>query len=122
MEIKNIWESDNFLRRQMTGRIQASEVIDSILKLSGDERFDNLKFILGDWSQAELEHFTGEDVKQLCVIAETISKSNAQIRNAIVTGNKEANQAVAQLYVLTKPLKWKVKVFQNIENARDWLS
>ncbi|NQZ58565.1 MAG: hypothetical protein HRT88_14000 [Lentisphaeraceae bacterium] len=56
------------------------------------------------------------------IFAKTLARSNSRIKNVIVTPLKEDVIALASYYeIAAEGLGWKIKVFQNLQEARNWL-
>jgi len=121
MPIEFIWESDEFLVRKMTGRVQLNELIDSMLEMSGDPRFDSLKYLIGDWQGADQVDITEADFEAGRQFLDAISLSCGYIKNAVVINDDERSRKLAEMYKDDHNEKWTVKIFYDINEARAWL-
>lgn len=122
MTIQHHWEEKGLLIRY-TGRTSGQELINSALELSGNARFDEIKYIIGDWSASEPGGITSEEVEALVACLRAIAQSNPRIINPSILPPEEHRQALVAFYVaLTQDLPWNTDWFHTEEEARDWIS
>ena len=122
MTIKLEWETKQLLVMQYTGVVQGQELLDISLKLSGDPRFDDLRFILSNWANVKKTKVSTKDVKNLAAYVSAMAKTNGNIKNATVVSNTEEGEALATFYEhLTQGISWQVAHFKEEKAARAWL-
>jgi len=123
MATNTTWEGNQGLLRVYTNAVNADDVIQATLSLSGDSRFDELRYIIGDWSLVEEISMTPDDITKIVHFVETVAKCNPRIRHAIVLPQGEAYQVLGSLYEWeTIHLPWTIKVFRTLEQARSWIN
>ncbi|ABD79792.1 hypothetical protein [Saccharophagus degradans] len=121
MAIHDIWESKSTVITQYSGRVNGQELIEASLKKSGDDRFDDVRIIIGDWSRISHVDITPEDVKALVACLRSISKINPYAINASVINQDETGNALAAWYkFLADDLSWKIGIFHTMDEARAW--
>lgn len=121
MAIHDIWESPTTLIVQYSGRVTGQELVESSLKKSGDDRFDDLQFIIADWTHIHEVDITPEDVKTLVACLRSISKINPHAMNATAIKQDETGNALVAWYkFLADDLSWKIGIFHTVEEARAW--
>lgn len=106
-----------------TGEVTGSELVDGALHKSGDMRFDNVKFILSDWTRASKVRVTPEDVRTLVACLKPISRICPQARmGSIVNPDPTGNALVAWYKFLADDLSWDIEIFTSHEDAEAWCS
>lgn len=119
MSYKNIWEEEG-LYRIFSGVTSGVEVLDANLSLHGDPRFDNISYVLNDFSQIEDFKVSDMEITLIANIDSAAEKSKADLKIAIVATfipllewiSKYAEKMVNSCY--------EVKLFDNLEDARQW--
>ncbi|MBV1877177.1 MAG: hypothetical protein KUG79_06010 [Pseudomonadales bacterium] len=121
MAIELKWESKKLLVMNYLGRVSGLELLDTTLKLGGDPRFDDLRYILSDWSGIDKADISAEHVKELVAYVTAMSQTNATIKNASVTAKDETGRALVAFYQhLTRSISWQIQYFENTDDARCW--
>lgn len=121
MAIHDIWESPTTIITEYSGRVNGQELIEASLKKSGDDRFDDIRFIIADWTEIHHVDISTEDVKALVACLRSISKINPLAMNATVINKDETGNALAAWYkFLADDLSWKIGIFDNMDDARAW--
>lgn len=123
MAIELDWESERLLCMRYTGMVHGRELLSTTLEISGDQRFDDLRYILSDWSNIKKTDISVDDVRVLAAYIKSMSKINGKIKNATVVSKDEAGQALASFYKhLTRDAAWDVDSFNTSEAARSWFA
>ncbi len=122
MAIINKWEQRG-LHTRYVGLTPAAELLSSAQGLTSDMRYDDLKYIIGDWSESESSDIEPEDIQELVALIKALSITNPRIINAVILPkDSEQGQALTSFYVLlTEDIAWPTKWFATIEDARDWI-
>ena len=98
----------------VTGR----ELIDHALRQSGDERFDSLRFIIGDWSQVKKTEISPDDVRELIACLIPMSRLCPNAKNASIVKRNETGVGLAAWYRhLGAQLSWQIDIFHSPEEA-----
>lgn len=90
------------------------------LKISGDQRFDDLCYLLSGWSSVEETNISADDVIKLVAYVSSMARTNDRVTNAPVMSKDDAGQARVSFYqFLSRDLPWKKKRFYDAQDARD---
>lgn len=121
MSHHNTWE-ENGLYRKFIGNITGEEILTSNLTIHGDSRFDNLKYVINDFTQIVEFDADEIDILKISTIDKVGSRSNSYLKIAIVA-TSEPLLVCAHLYckqMLDSPLG--CKIFNHVDDAYRWLS
>lgn len=113
------WE-DNGVYWKYTGNILAKELVESISEIYGDPRFDNLRYKLVDLSEIDSLEIDNKDVMSLAYKHKAASISNPNIKNAIII-KAELKELADKFANILDDSPWDVGVFDNIDDANNWL-
>lgn len=121
MSVKNNWEK-NGLYIQYLDHVNGDEMLEAALKVSGDPRFDDIRYVISDWSRATTTAIDPEHVRTLVAYVNAMAKTNAKVRNATVMHGDEERKATVALYgVLASDTPWDIDFFDTMEEARAWI-
>lgn len=121
MAVIHHWENWG-LHTCYVGFNTGEELLSAALEVSGDPRFDQINYLIGDWSGSESSNITMEDVQKLASYIEAFSRSNSNILHPSVLPEGESRQAMVALYaMLTEDIPWTVTWFDTLEEARAWI-
>jgi len=121
MTIKHHWEKHG-LHTQYIGNLTGKELLKAALDTSGHPRFDELRYVIGDWSYALETTTDPADVEELIAYITAMAFTNPTIKNASVMNEKESNQGLVSLYaLLARELPWDVRSFHTLQEARVWV-
>lgn len=117
MSISLHWEAHGVLR-VCRGDIDFEAYMQSIAELHNDLRFDTLRYIIEDFTQAGALHIAPNDVDM--VIASTIGAaySNPHIRMAAVARSEPLRLLLAQFF---QPSPYVNRLFDDLSAARGWI-
>jgi len=121
MSVKHNWEV-KVLYIQYHGAVTGEEMISSALRVGGDARFDDLRYIISDWTDCSESNVSVEDVEKLAAFVAAMAKTNAHITNLNVMHEDFNRQAFVNLYMyLTDKVPWQELAFRTLDDARVWL-
>ena len=121
LAIEEIWESKDILLIVYSGTVNGRELLESSLKISGDERFEDARLFLADWSNIERVDISPEDIKQLVACLRSASRLCPHAKNASVIPMNDTSTALLGWYkFLADDLSWEVEVFPSMDKARAW--
>ena len=120
--ITDYWINDGqLLLTRYTEFVTGEELIQSALRKSGDMRFDNVRYILSDWTEVGRVQASTEDIKALVACLRPISQICPDAKSAsIVKPDPQGNALVAWYKYLADDLSWQVEIFASIEDATVW--
>ena len=115
------WEEKG-LCRQFTNKISGEEVLKMNLKLQGDSRFDDIRYVINDFTEIVDFDFSDIDIQKISVMDQAASMSNPNIKIAIVS-TLEPLLVWIKLYCESmKGSPYKCEIFDHIDNAHKWAS
>jgi len=117
----NRWE-ERGLVKVFTGDISGEEVLKSTSEVHGDPRFDNLKYVINDFLQVDDARATDQDIARLAAIDRAASRSNPNIRIAVVTKREDIRHWAEQYVKYSVDCPYETQLFTDIEAARSWIS
>lgn len=103
-----------------SGNVSGQEIIHASTEIYGDPRFDDLKYKLVDFSNAESIEISEDEIKLITYQHAAAAKSNARIKNAIVFDMDDERATLFTDY-LVKLSSWEVRAFENLPEANDWV-
>ena len=114
------WKEKEF-QATFTGIVTSQEILKMVFGFYGDERFDRIKYNLVDFTGADSLKTNEKEIKEIAYLDMAAARSNPNIKVAIAAGHdfiKEMSQLYAE-YSDESP--WQVKIFNTLEEARQWL-
>ena len=115
------WSSKELLHVKYCGVLSGEEAVDASIRMSSDQRFDDLRAIVVDTLAITENTAKPEDVESLISLSRIMSNTNPRIRNALVLNNDENTEALAALYTFfAQDLVWDVKMFHKLNEAKAW--
>ena len=121
MPITHQWLSKKLLHTYYTGIVTGREMLNAAIEVSSDPRFENIRMIIGDWSDISNAEISIDEVKELAAYVAAVVESFPRILNATVVANYESGLARAAYYDdLAKKSPWQTKTFSNISDAKHW--
>lgn len=118
MPISLHWEQRGVVRTAV-GDIAADELFNSVADLQNDPRFDALRYVVEDFSEAGTVALDEASLDMLIASAIGAALSNPYIRIAVVLRSPQlyrlARQFAAQSPYITR-------TFSTLEAARDWIA
>ena len=103
------------------GKISGQEIIDSTIVIYGDSRFDDLKYKLIDFLDAEIIEISNDELTLLAYQHKAAEKSNPNIKNAIVV-RPEFDELAKKFVAFFDDSSWLAQVFHDREEANNWLA
>ena len=122
MSIVHNWEK-NGLYIQYLDHVTGEDMLDDALVVSGDPRFDNMRYVISDWTQATTTAIDTHHIHQLVAYVKAMARSNPKVKNATVMYDDEDRKAMVALYgLLADDTPWKIDFFNTLEEARSWVA
>lgn len=115
------WKIPNTIYTQYLDLVTGEQLVEYALIACGDNRFDNLKFIIADWTLVKKTQISAQDVKELVACLISISRICPKAANATIVRRNEDGMALAAWYRhLADMLPWKIDIFHSVEEAFDY--
>ncbi len=119
MAYSNTWEEKG-LYRVFTGITSGLEVIDSNLSIHGDPRFDEIHYVLNDFTAIEGFEVSELDISLIANVDKAATMSKPILKIAIVTTCSDLLQWVEKYLQRMSDSSYTCCVFDNLEDARKW--
>lgn len=104
-----------------TGIVTGTDMLRSNIEVYGDERFDDMRYQLVNFLNAESFDMTTEEVKEIAYRDKVAARSNPRVNVAVVATN-DVIQALTRLYAeYSGSSPWKTELFETVEEAKKWL-
>lgn len=119
MSYKLDWERDGVYWKYY-GNVSGKEIIEASTAIYGEPQFDTLKYKLVDFLDAETIKMDKDEVALIAYQHRSAERSNPYVKNAIVikpSGSELANNFAA----FFSDSFWEVQIFQNLDEANNWL-
>jgi len=121
MPYKIAWKNRGVIWK-FYGTLTEKDAIQANLDIYGDTRFDGLCYYIVDILSVDNFDITSEDLDVASFLDCAATITNPRVFVAIVAENNEAVR-VAELYKLgMESSKWKVQIFDSMDDAQRWLS
>jgi hypothetical protein len=114
-----IWEPRGVVKRYFN-QVTDEDLLKSVVEVGADARFDDLRYVINDFSACDAITATFDGIENIAVIDRGAAFSNPRIRIAVVAIQKEAI-ALAEAYA-NFPLKaYPMRIFATLPAAREWI-
>lgn len=123
MAIESSWEEAGGLYWKYSGTLVIEDIMRANLKVMGDHRMDEVRYVIADFHDVERSSISPDDVIKIAVFDEAATRSLRCLKIAFVV-HGETQQALAKLYELKsrEGTSWEYRSFSCAEDARAWLS
>ena len=117
----NTWEEKG-LYREFKDNITGKEVLNINFTIQGDPRFDQIKYVINDFTQVTDFDFSDLDIKLLAITDDIAAKSNPMLKIALII-TLEPLLEWADLYCEhMKDSPYTCKIFKHLSDAKKWVS
>lgn len=118
-----IWEDKGVLSHY-SGLFSPEIHMEGLGKLFGDPRIDNIKYIIGDYSDVNGDLLNKESVEYPVAMTTGASSYLKNIKLALVATDKKIIALCKHFIELSNTLNptWESQLFEDIKSARNWIS
>ena len=121
MSYENIWEKNGVYRKYKSG-INGKELIQAAEDVLGHELFDSISYVINDLLTVTEHDVKASDIFTLSEMDRAAVQINPNVKIAIVTTTLTV-QLLASLYDdLMSHSPYPIKIFENLHEARSWVS
>lgn len=121
MAYEIIWEPEGVIR-QFSGSVSAREFMQSVDQVQGDSRYDEMRYIINDFSAATAAALSEEVLTELAVLYYGAYASNPNCRVVFVTTDTALAARVRKVLQQGPLVSYSAEVFPSVDQARDWLA
>jgi hypothetical protein len=119
MAFENYWER-NGVTRTFNGFVDGQQVLDSIVEIGEDSRFDSVRYVINDFLNVVDIDISDRDVFRIAAIDRGASITNPNIRIAVVTNDNHMRDLAQRYGELMKDSPYQTLLFESIDAAREW--
>ena len=105
--------------RHYSGYTSFEELVESVLIVENDQRFDEIRYVINDFLASEQVSFTPEGITELSAVDGAAERSNPNIRIAIVADRPEI-RAAGEAYIAAGLNTYETRIFSTLAEARQW--
>ena len=113
------WEEKGLLRTYID-KISGGEIFDLNLKLHGDMRFDDLEYVINDFTAVTDFYVTEEDIMKIAIVDNVASMSKPVLKIAIVATLEPLLDWINKYLSVMQDSPYQCQVFASLEEARQW--
>ena len=113
------WEEKGLLRTY-NNKISGDEIFDSNLKLHGDIRFDDIDYVINDFTAVTDFEFNEEDIAKIAIVDNVASKSKPVLKIAIVATLEPLLDWINKYLSVMQDSPYQCQIFTNIDDAYEW--
>jgi len=121
MPYEILWEGKDGVRRVFSGDLVAAEVRASLAGLTGDPRWDDLRYSIADFLAVRSYRISQGELEDLAAIHYGGARINPRIVTAAVTDSDEV-RAVFQRFNALRLSPFPLELFDNLAAARAWIA
>jgi hypothetical protein len=114
------WEAPAGVVKRHFGPVSGKELLEAILRIEGDRRFDGLLYVLNDFSDCTAVGVTESELEEIAAIDKAAYALNPRIRIAVVATHPEA-LAAGKAYANSTLNSYETRLFDSMAEARRWL-
>ena len=120
MTCETIWENKGVLKR-LSGHVSADEFVHSVEAIQADPRFDDIRYVINDFSQVSSHELDEDLLQELAAIQYGAQASNPQVRAVYVGVDPELARQLRGILIDSQRSLYRVALFDTLPQARDWL-
>ena len=117
----NIWEKKG-LYRKFENNINGEEVLMSNYSIQGDPRFDDIKYVINDFTQIIDFEVSSADINVIAATDNAASISNPDIKIAMISTHDPLLAWIKRYCEIMKDVPFECKIFSNIDDTYKWVS
>jgi hypothetical protein len=120
MPYENHW-TENGLYRKFTGTVSGMEIFKSNTELHGDARFDELQYILNDFTTIDNYDICDVDINLIANSDKVSQIVHRNVKVAIVVDKPELYDWVDKYFLEIGQAAFDCRLFHNCDEAKEWI-
>jgi hypothetical protein len=120
MSFEILWEPHGAIKR-FWGHVSGPEFLAAHSAISQDERLDNIRYVINDFTDATSHSISEEQIVTYYVDRQSIAAYMPSIRGAFVA-KTPAMTGLSEMINARFATNHRTRVFSSVEDARKWLS
>lgn len=121
MPHKTYWEEKGMLI-EWSGVIEASEIIKSNGAVYGEKRFDEIRYQINHFIDAELANFTEKEVQIISALELQASQWNPNLKMVHITKVPDLIEIIKRYEKRMEDSGWEFLICGTLEEARNWVA
>jgi len=121
MSHQNTWE-EHGLYRKFNDKISGEEILTSNLSIHGDARFDNIRYVINDFTDVVEFEAAEIDVLKISTIDNVAARSNSYLKIALVATSGPLLRWIHQYCKQMQDSPLECEVFETVNSAYQWAS
>ena len=113
------WQDSNAIM-SFEGNVVFQDLYEADNIMYGDSRFDNMKYLIVDFSKTEKLELTEEETQIIAELDKGSSRWNNKIKLAVVTSDSYLIERIKPYIESMQDTEWSIKIFENIFEAKKW--
>jgi hypothetical protein len=106
--------------KKFSGKVSASEFLQSIFEVQGHIKFDTLRYAIDDFSETTSFEASDADVRIFAGYSRGAVLSNSKIRLAFVTSDEHVSNLVS-FFNSPELSSYHVEIFSTLNDVREWI-
>ncbi len=120
MPCEILWEHRGVYKR-LSGHVAASEFQRSVEAIQADPRFDEIRYVINDFSAVSSHELDAQHLLELAAIQYGAQASNPQVKAVYVGADPELARNLRSILIDSQRSVYRVALFDSLPQARDWL-
>ena len=120
MPCEIVWEHRG-VHKQLSGHLSASEFQRSVEAIQADPRFDEIRYVINDFSAVTGHELDEQRLLELAAIQYGAQASNPQVRVVYVGADPQLARRIRSALIDSQRSLYRVALFDTLPQARDWL-
>ncbi len=120
MTYSNEWQKRGLVRR-FNGKITAKEIVNANLSLHGDARFDDLLYVINDFTLLEDFEVTDADIMLISSIDQIATLTNPLLKIAIVATMPDLLSWIEAYMAQMEESAYECQLFSTFKEAEEWV-
>jgi len=120
MACEIVWEHRG-VHKRLSGHVSAREFERSVETVQADPRFDEIRYVINDFSAVTGHGLDEQHLLELAAIQYGAQASNPQVRAVYVGVDPELARQLRVILIDSQRSLYRVALFDTLPQARDWL-
>ena len=120
MACEIVWEHRG-VHKRLSGHVSAREFERSVETVQADPRFDEIRYVINDFSAVTGHGLDEQHLLELAAIQYGAQASNPQVRAVYVGVDPELSRQLRAILIDSQRSLYRVALFDTLPQARDWL-
>lgn len=121
MLYQNIWEKEG-LYRIFAEKVRGSDILDSNLSIHGDSRFDDINYVINDFTRILEFEVSDLDIDKVATIDKVAAMSKRRLKIAIVATLESLLDWVHLYCERMEDSPYECELFENYNDAYEWVT